>query len=193
MRICVYCASSNQSDPTYREAATRLGERLAEAGCSVVYGGGSAGSMGAVADGALSRGGEVIGVLPRFMADLEWGHPGLTKLELVEDMRERKHRLLTGSDAVVALPGGCGTLEELFEAITLKRLGLYLNPIILLDTLGFYQPLTAFLEQVIDAHFMNPQHAAMWQRVAAPEQVLPAIEASPPWDANARSFAVVQA
>jgi uncharacterized protein (TIGR00730 family) len=191
MRICVYCASSQQSDPVYREAAFRLGALLAEAGSIVVYGGGSAGSMGAVADGALSKGGEVVGVLPRFMADLEWGHPGLTHLELVEDMRERKHRLLTGSDAVVALPGGCGTLEELFEAITLKRLGLYLNPIVLLDTLGFYQPLDAFMAQVIAARFMNPEHAAMWQRVAEPEDVLPAIRNAPRWSEDARNYAIV--
>ena len=192
MRICVYCASSEQADPAYRTAARRLGERLAEAGCSVVYGGGSAGSMGALADGALARGGEVIGILPRFMADLEWGHAGLSRLELVEDMRERKHRLLTGSDAVVALPGGCGTLEELFEAITLKRLGLYFNPIILLDTLGFYAPLEAFLQQAIAARFMNPEHAAMWQRVAVPEDVLPAIRAAPRWREDARDYAVVR-
>ena len=192
MRICVYCASSEQADPAYRTAARRLGERLAEAGCSVVYGGGSAGSMGALADGALARGGEVIGILPRFMADLEWGHAGLSKLELVEDMRERKHRLLTGSDAVVALPGGCGTLEELFEAITLKRLGLYFNPIILLDTLGFYAPLEAFLQQAIAARFMNPEHAAMWQRVAVPEDVLPAIRSAPRWREDARDYAVVR-
>ena len=113
---------------------------------------------GALADGALSKGGEVIGVLPKFMADLEWGHPGLTHLDLVEDMRERKHKLLTGSDAVVALPGGCGTLEELFEAITLKRLGLYFNPILLLDTAAFYQPLQAFLQQVIEQKFLDRRH-----------------------------------
>jgi len=192
MRICVYCASSEQTDPAYRAAARQLGERLADAGCSVIYGGGSGGSMGALADGALARGGEVIGILPRFMADLEWGHAGLTRLELVEDMRERKHRLLTGSDAVVALPGGCGTLEELFEAITLKRLGLYFNPIILLDTLGFYAPLESFLQQVIAARFMNPEHAAMWQRVATPEDVLPAIRATPRWREDARNYAVVR-
>lgn len=190
MRICVYCASSNQSDPAYRKAAFHMGELLANAGHILVYGGGSAGSMGAVADGALSKGGEVIGILPRFMADLEWGHPGLTHLELVEDMRERKHRLLTGSDAVIALPGGCGTLEELFEAITLKRLGIYLNPIVLLDTHGFYQPLDTFMEQIIAERFMNPEHAAMWQRVATPEDVLPAIADAPVWSEDARKFAV---
>ena len=120
MRICVYCASSQECDPHYHEVAFKLGALLAAAGCTVVYGGGSAGSMGAVANGALSAGGEVVGILPKFMADLEWGHPGLTRLELVEDMRERKHRLLTGSDAVIARPL-LRTLEELFEALTLKR------------------------------------------------------------------------
>jgi uncharacterized protein (TIGR00730 family) len=192
MRICVYCASSNQSDQKFRDAAFHLGELLAAAGHHIVYGGGSAGSMGAVADGALSQGGEVTGVLPRFMADLEWGHPGLTHLELVSDIRERKHHLLTVSDAVVALPGGCGTLEELFEAITLKRLGLYFNPIILLDTLDYWQPLDAFLHQVIEQRFMNPEHAKMWSLAAMPEDVLPAIAAAPEWDARARERAVVR-
>ncbi|HJU07927.1 MAG TPA: TIGR00730 family Rossman fold protein [Rhodanobacteraceae bacterium] len=192
MRICVYCASSNQADPRYREAAFHLGELLASDGHSIVYGGGSAGSMGAVADGALSKGGEVIGVLPRFMADLEWGHPGLTHLDLVDDMRERKHRLLTDSDAVVALPGGCGTLEELFEAITLKRLGLYFKPIVLLNTRGYYNALQTFLERMIEERFMNPEHAAMWSIADTPEDVLPAIRNAPVWDASARDYAVVR-
>jgi uncharacterized protein (TIGR00730 family) len=192
MRICVYAASSQQSDTAYRSAAYRLGQLLASAGCSVVYGGGSAGSMGAIADGALAAGGEVVGILPRFMADLEWGHPGLTKLELVEDMRERKHKLLTDSDAVVALPGGCGTLEELFEAITLKRLGLYFSPIVLLNTKNFYAPLQTFMEQVIAERFMNPGHSAMWSLVDEPEQVLPTIRATPRWREDARDYAVVR-
>ena len=192
MRICAYCASSQQCDPHYHEVAFRLGALLAESGCTLVYGGGSAGSMGAVANGALSAGGEVIGILPKFMADLEWGHPGLTRLELVEDMRERKHRLLTDSDAVVALPGGCGTLEELFEAITLKRLGLYFNPIILLDTRGFYTPLQGFMESVIAERFMNTEHLAMWSVVGQPEDVLPAIRATPRWREDAREIAVVR-
>ena len=192
MRVCVYAASSQHSDAAYRDAARSLGRLLAQAGCSVVYGGGSAGSMGAIADGALGAGGEVIGILPRFMADLEWGHPGLTRLELVEDMRERKHRLLAGSDAVVALPGGCGTLEELFEAITLKRLGLYFNPIILLNTRAFYAPLQAFMQQVIGERFMNPEHAAMWSLVDSPEAVLPAIRSTPKWREDAREYAVVR-
>lgn len=192
MRICVYCASSNQADSHYRAAAFRLGELLADGGHTLVYGGGLAGSMGALADGALSKGGEVVGVIPRFMADLEWQHPGIGDMQVVEDMRERKHRLLTGSDAVVALPGGCGTLEELFEAITLKRLGLYFKPIILLDTLGYWQPLDAFLHKTIEQRFMNPEHAAMWSLAAEPEDVLPAIRNTPEWDAHARERAVVR-
>ena len=192
MRICVYCASSQECDPHYHEVAYRLGALLAEAGCALVYGGGSAGSMGALANGALSAGGEVVGILPKFMADLEWGHPGLTRLELVEDMRERKHRLLTGSDAVVALPGGCGTLEELFEAITLKRLGLYFSPIILLNTRGFYTPLQGFMESVIAERFMNTEDLAMWSLVDEPDAVLPAIRATPRWREDAREIAAVR-
>ena len=192
MRICVYCASSQMCDPAYHAAATRLGECLAEAGCTIVYGGGAVGLMGSLANGALARGGKVIGIIPRFMREVEWQHPGIEDLEIVEDMRERKHRLLTGSDAVVALPGGCGTLEELFEAITLKRLGLYFNPIVLLNTHGFYTPLQGFMDKVIAERFMNPEHAAMWSLVNAPEDALPEIRRTPKWREDARDYAVVR-
>ncbi|MDN5864747.1 MAG: TIGR00730 family Rossman fold protein [Gammaproteobacteria bacterium] len=192
MRICIYCASSQKSDPAYREAAFELGAILAGEGHTVVFGGSSIGSMGALADGALSKGGTVIGILPRFMADQEWGHQGLTQLELVETMRERKHRLLTDSDAVVALPGGCGTLEELFEAITLKRLGIYLNPIVLLNTRGFFSPLLAFMDQIVGEHFMNPEHVNMWQLATEPSDVLPAIATAPAWNRDARNRAVAR-
>ena len=192
MRVCVYAASSAKVDAAFHADARALGEALARGGCSIVYGGGSQGLMGSLADSAPSAGGEVVGILPKFMADLEWGHPGLTHLELVEDMRERKHRLLTGSDAVVALPGGCGTLEELFEAITLKRLGIYFEPILLLNTRGFYAPLQGFMESVIAERFMNPEHAAMWQLVDRVEDVLPTIAATPRWREDARNYAVVR-
>ena len=193
MRVCVYAASSDYAPTQYTDEARRLGVLLAQAGCEIVYGGGSRGSMGAVADGALSAGGKVIGILPRFMADLEWGHPGLTRQELVEDMRERKHRLLTGSDAVVALPGGCGTLEELFEAITLKRLGLYFNPILLLNTRDYWTPLLNFMEQqVIAERFLNPEHRDIWTLAATPEDVFPTIRTTPAWRADARDYAAVR-
>jgi uncharacterized protein (TIGR00730 family) len=192
LRICVYAASSNQVAPEFHEAAFQLGEALAKAGHSIVYGGGSQGLMGALANGALKHQGKVIGILPKFMADLEWGHTGLTHLDLVEDMRERKHKLLTDSDAVIALPGGCGTLEELFEAITLKRLGIYFNPIILINTKNFYAPLQTFMQQVISEKFMNAEHEAMWSLVNSIEEVLPKILATPKWREDARDYAVVR-
>lgn len=192
MRICVYCASSAQCDPEYHRSAFRLGELLAEAGCTTVYGGGGMGSMGALADGALSKQGHVVGIIPRFMTEVEWQHPGLATLDIVEDMRERKHRLLTGSDAVVALPGGCGTLEEVFEAITLKRLGLYLKPIVFVNTRGYYDGLRDFMQHTIRERMMGEAHAAMWQFVDAVEEVLPAIHGSDAWPEDARSFAAMK-
>ncbi len=126
--VCVYCASSERSPAVYLDAAERLGGILAEQGITLVYGGGALGSMGRLAKGALAAGGKVIGVLPRFMDELEWGNRGLTELRIVEDMHERKRVMLELSDAAIALPGGCGTLEELFEAITWKRLGTLLRP-----------------------------------------------------------------
>jgi len=189
--VCVYCASSRTAHSEYRETAFRLGAVLAEQGLEIVYGGGARGSMGALADGALSKGGRVIGVLPKFMADLEWGHPGLTELQLVEDIRVRKHMMLTRSQAAIALPGGCGTLEELLEAITLKRLGLYLNPILLVNTRGFFDPLLELLSRAIEERFMDERHARMWEVVAQPEDVPQALDRATVWDAEARSFAAL--
>ena len=189
--VCVYCASSRTAHPEYREAAFRLGECLASRGITVVYGGGARGSMGALADGALGKGGRVIGILPRFMADLEWGHQGLSELRLVEDMRTRKHLMLAGAQAAIALPGGCGTLEELLEAITLKRLGLFLGPIVLVDTRGYFRPLLDALSRAVEERFMDDRHALMWQVVARPEEVAEALERAPAWSAAFRSFAAV--
>ena len=189
--VCVYCASSRSSHPEYREAAFRLGVTLGGQGITVIYGGGARGSMGALADGALSKGGRVVGILPRFMADLEWGHRGLSELRLVEDMRTRKHLMLTGAQAAIALPGGCGTLEELLEAITLKRLGLFLGPIVLVDTRGYFRPLLEALSRAVEERFMDDRHALMWQVVAQPEDVPDALERAPAWTAEFRSFAAV--
>ena len=189
--VCVYCASSRTAHADYRLAARRLGEVLAGAGITIVYGGGAAGSMGALADGALEAGGRVIGILPRFMADLEWGHPGLSDLQLVEDLRTRKHLMLTLSQAAIALPGGSGTLEELLEAITLKRLGLYLNPIVLINTRGFFDPLLEVLRRAVAEHFMDTRHLSMWQVVATPDEIPQALASAPGWSAEARSFAAL--
>jgi uncharacterized protein (TIGR00730 family) len=188
--VCVYCASSRQCDAAYHDAARRLGGTLAGSGFGIVYGGGGGGSMGALADGALARGGHVVGVLPRFMVELEWGHRGLPELLLVDNMRERKHEMLARSHAVVALPGGCGTLEELFEAMTLKRLGLYLHPIVLVNTRRYFDPLVGLLESAVSEHFMDERHLAMWQVVNEPEEVPAAIESAPGWTSEAQGFAV---
>lgn len=162
---------------------------LAEHSFAISYGGGAVGLMGALADGALSRGGRVVGIIPRFMYDLEWGHRSLSELVLVEDMHTRKRQMLAGSDAVVALPGGSGTLEELLEAISLKRLGLYLGPIVLVNTRRFFDPLLQLLAAAIEERFMDARHGAMWQVVSEPEQVPSAFAAAQPWSPEARNFA----
>jgi uncharacterized protein (TIGR00730 family) len=188
-KVCVYCASSRQCDPAYHEAARELGSELASNNVTIVYGGGLVGSMGAMANAALAQGGKVIGILPQFMHELEWGHKSLTELRIVNDLHERKRAMISEVDAVIALPGGCGTLEELFEAITWKRLGLYVGPIVLVNTLGFFQPCIDLLNRCIESRFMDPRHAAMWSVVDEPHQVLDAIRHAPPWSAENRAFA----
>lgn len=189
--VCVYAASSRSCHPDYHDAASRLGRFLARNRFAIIYGGGRAGLMGALADGALAEGGQITGVLPRFMNELEWGHNGLTELHLVDDMHTRKARLLANSDAVVALPGGCGTLEELMEVVTLKRLGLYMGPIILVNTRGFYDALLQLLSRMIEERFMDTRHRQMWQVVSQPEEVGDAFAAAPPWSHDARKFAAL--
>lgn len=184
-RVCVYCASSSQCDALYFEETKRLGEVLARNGFTIVYGGGGAGLMGALADAALAAGGEVVGVLPHFMKAVEWGHHGLTDMRLVDDMHERKRIMIESSQALLALPGGCGTLEELLEAITWKRLGLHTNPIIIVNARGFFDPLLAQLERCIDERFMLPKHRGMWSVVNSVEEVLPALRNAAEWSKEA--------
>jgi uncharacterized protein (TIGR00730 family) len=147
--------------------------------------------MARLAEGALNAGGTAIGIIPRFMVELEWGHTRLTQTHIVENMRERKHRMLEGADAVVALPGGCGTLEELFETITLKRLGHYLGPIIMVNTRGFYDRVVAALEHCISERFMDTRHRDIWTVVQEPEDVMSAIQTAPGWSTENRDFAVL--
>jgi len=184
-RVTVYAASSQALHPDYISAASRLGEILAKGGHRILFGGGGHGLMGAMANGALSAGGEVHGVMPQFLTEIEQGHPGLTSLEIVDDMRTRKERMLVGSDAVIALPGGCGTFEELFEVMTLKRLGLFLGPIILVNTRNYYDELLSFLQHSVKEHFMSPTHLMMWQSVDTPEEIPKALGDAPAWSANA--------
>ncbi len=189
MKICVYCASSQRIDRVYLETARSLGRILAKQSVTIVYGGGGTGSMGALADGALEEGGHVIGVIPEFMYELEWGHTGIQEMKVVDNLHERKRLMLEGVDACVALPGGSGTLEELLEAITLKRLGLFLNPIVLLNMRGFFNPLLELFERCVSEQFMDDRHRQMWRVVEQPEEVLEAVELSPEWSSEARNFA----
>ena len=190
-KVCVYCASSRKANLVYFEDAKKLGEILAKNSITLIYGGGVAGSMGSIANGALSENGKVIGIIPRFMADLEWAHKGLTELHIVQSMHERKHLMLDGVDAAIALPGGCGTLEELMEAITWKRLGIFIKPIIIVNTKGFFDPLLKLLENSISEKFMSEKHSTMWSVVNKVEDVIPTIKNTPLWSRDARSFAVV--
>lgn len=191
-RYCVYCASSRMVDPVYFEAADTLGKTIALGGGTIVYGGGGAGLMGCVADAALAHNGKVIGIIPRFMQELEWGHKDITELRLVNDLHERKSLMIKDTSAVIALPGGCGTLEELVEAITWKRLGLYLQPVVIVNVRGYYDPLIEMLNRTVDERFMGSEHRKMWTVIDNPEEVLDAIRRTPPWSPNAIDFAAVK-
>ena len=189
--VCVYCASSSRVDSLYFEAATRLGSLIAQKGMTLVTGGGCQGLMCAVEDGALENGGKAIGVIPRFMVDCGWQHTGLTELRITADMHERKKMMADLADAVIALPGGCGTMEELLEIITWKQLGLYLNPIIILNTGGYYTPLIEQLERAVETNFMGEIHSKIWSVASTPEEALDIIGNTPLWDASIRKYAAL--
>lgn len=161
--ICVYCGSNSGDRPVYAERAAALGRRLASEGLAVVYGGGNVGLMGIVADAALAAGGEVIGVIPEQLVGMEVAHRGVTRLEIVADMHSRKARMFELADAFVALPGGFGTLDEMFEMLTWRQLGLGDKPCAFLDVEGFWQPLIAMLDRMVDERFLHPaQRADLW-------------------------------
>ena len=159
-RVCVFCGSSIGHNTAYAEAAEAMGELLARRGIGLVYGGGDVGLMGIVADAALKAGGEVIGVIPQALADREIAHGGLTELHVVDSMHTRKAMMAELSDAFVAMPGGVGTFEEFFEAVTWTQLGLQRKPCGLLNVSGFYSALAAFIDQAVTEGFLKPVHRA---------------------------------
>jgi len=175
MKVCVFAASSSRIDKEYAIAASKLGFLLADAGVEVVYGGGGIGLMGKLADAVLENGGRITGVLPSFMKDAGWGHRGVKEMIITRDMGERKKNMFSMSEAVIALPGGVGTLEELTEAITLKQLSLFSGPIIILNTLGFYKSLIEFLDNMVDGNFLRLEHKRIWEVVNTPEEVISAL------------------
>jgi uncharacterized protein (TIGR00730 family) len=189
MKVCVFAASSSRTDRAYSEAASRLGALLAEAGMEVIYGGGGIGLMGKLADAILEKGGKITGVIPEFMSAEGWGHPEITETIITQDMGERKKRMFETGDAVIALPGGIGTIEELTEAITLKQLGLYKGPIIILNTLNYYKSFIEFLDHMITGHFLRLEHKDIWEVVKTPEEALEALNDYEGWVEDPRSIA----
>jgi uncharacterized protein (TIGR00730 family) len=156
--VCVFCGSADGASPAYRRAAVELGTALAASGTTLVYGGASVGLMGALADAALDAGGQVIGVLPRDMQERELAHAGLSELHLVDTMHERKARMTDLADGFVALPGGMGTLDELFECLTWRQLGIHAKPVGLFEVEGYFAPLLAWLASAVAAGFVKGPH-----------------------------------
>ena len=180
--VCVFCASSANIDVRYLEAARELGALLARDGWRCVNGGGAVGLMGAVTDGALDAEGQVTGVIPKFMVDNGWCYDRLEDVIITADMHQRKQMMSEMADAVIALPGGVGTLEELLETLTWRQLGLVKVPVIILNTLGYYDGLLAMLGHAIDEGFMKPSHAKLWQVATTPAEALMLLNDSKPVD-----------
>lgn len=189
--ICVYCASSTQVDDSYFKVAEELGKTLADNKLELVYGAGCIGLMGEVADSALQNGGKVTGIIPQFMIEMDWHHKNLSSLIVVDSMHERKEKMASLADAAIALPGGCGTMEELLEIITWKQLGLFLHPIIIVNTNNYYEDLIKMLEKAVCQNFMRDVHLRMWTVVDKVEDIIPAIQNAEKWDTNTRKFAAI--
>ena len=175
-RVAVYCASATGNNPAYRAEADALGTAIAVAGLGLVYGGASVGLMGAVADAALAAGGEVIGVLPSVLSDREIGHPGLTRLERVESMHDRKARMVELADAFLILPGGYGTLDEMLEVVTWAQLKIHSRPCVLINTLNYWDGLLDFLDTAVREGFLKPQYRALMLVAASAEEAVAMVQ-----------------
>jgi hypothetical protein len=194
MRLCVFCGSSPGNGEQYLEAARGLGRALTDRGIGLVYGGASVGCMGALADAVLQRGGEVVGVIPRVLVEREIAHPGLSDLRVVQTLHERKAVMAEMSDGFIALPGGAGTLDELFEAWTWGQLGLHRKPVGLLNVAGYYDTLAAFLDHALAAGFLNAEHRGMLAIESEPQALLTRFAAYQPptrskWTASLKPLA----
>ena len=189
--VCVYSASSTKIAPVYFAVAEELGRLLASRGINLINGAGSIGLMGATSNAALAVGGTVTGVIPRFMVEQNWHHSGLTQLIETETMHERKQLMANLSDGVIALPGGCGTLEELLEIITWKQLGLYLKPIVVLNINGYFNPLLEMLQRAVEENFMRREHQAIWQVATSAEEAIQLLYTTPLWNKEVRKLAAI--
>lgn len=173
--VCVFCGASGHVSDVYRTMAVQTGRLLAEAGLELVYGGGKVGLMGLVADGALKAGGRVVGIIPDYLQSLEIDHPGLSELVVVDDLMTRKRLMMQRSDAFAVLPGGFGTLDELFEVLTWKQLGQSPKPVVLVNTGGYYTPLVQYADFIIAEKFARPSHRDLFSLVDSPEQLVEAL------------------
>ena len=182
--VCVFCGSSPGGDPDFLEAARRMGRAIAASDRRLVYGGSNIGLMAALASSALDAEGEVVGVLPRTLADMGLAHPHLTTTHVVDSMHERKALMATLSDGFVALPGGLGTLDELFEIWSWAQLGLHAKPIGLLNVNGFYDPLLAFVDRVVEQGFMRRGHRDALIVEAGPDRLLTRLETFQPMEVS---------
>jgi len=191
MTVCIFASSSSHINSEYAVAASELGILLARAKMDIVYGGGGIGLMGKLADSVIKTGGRITGVIPAFMKEEGWDHPEVKEMITTPDMGERKKQMFTRADAVVALPGGVGTLEELTEAITLKQLGLFRGSIIILNTLNFYKSLIEFLDHMIEGQFLRYEHKGMWQIASTPEEVMEYLAKNEVWIHDPRSIAKI--
>ena len=189
--VCVYCASSTKIGKKYFDVARELGTKLAGEGIELINGAGSLGLMCACSDACLEAGGRVTGVIPQFMVDMGWGHTGLTRTIVTPDMHIRKQTMADKSDGVIALPGGVGTLEELLEIITWKQLGIYLNPIVILNVDGYFDPLLAMLDKAVEENFMRSEHAAIWSVATTVDEAISQLRQTPVWDASVRKNAAI--
>jgi hypothetical protein len=188
-KVCVYCASSPDIDQKYFDATEKLAKALVKNNVTVVYGGGAKGLMGKLADTVIAEKGRIVGIMPHFMREVEFHHKDVNEFIFTADMHERKKQFMVGVDALITLPGGCGTIEELMEAITLKRLGIFVKPIVILNLDGYYDPLLSMLNNSIDENFMKPIHRDIWKTFDDPEKVIEAILTSEPWSKDAIKFA----
>jgi len=177
--ICVYCGANEGGNPEHRMAAVRFGEMMAAQGIRLVFGGGRVGLMGVIADAVMAGGGEVVGIIPEHLHDIEVGHKGLTELHVVDSMHTRKQLMFDLSDAFVVLPGGLGTLDETFEIITWRQLGLHDKPVILVNNDGYWQPFKALVQHVIDNGFARASSADLFTIVETTSDIIPTIKAAP--------------
>jgi len=179
--VCVYCGSSNRAPDKYKEAAKELGTTLAENNIRLVYGGGQVGLMGIIANSMLEAGGYVVGFMPQYLSDFEAGHPGITELHIVGDMHERKRKMFESADAFAILPGGFGTLDEIFEILTWRQIGLHNKPIVIIDIDKYWAPLfDTFVKHMIANNFVLSSHLNYYTLVSDVKDVLSTLEVMPP-------------